>query len=188
MAKILLIRHAKPVIDYSACTYKQARDRLNDYNITNKLDFNGFESLNNALLGAIISDNAPIIYTSSLSRAIETANFIFNPWQLSAQINPIFSEFDLNIINVPLVKFTVKTWFLISRLAWFAGVSNYAKSIKQEINRSKAAACILEQHYLQNQTVIVVGHGLINHFIANFFRKNGFQVKKHKENEFYTIS
>jgi len=35
--KILLIRHCKPVIDYSKCGYIEATKRIHEYNATKKI-------------------------------------------------------------------------------------------------------------------------------------------------------
>lgn len=46
---------------------------------------------------------------------------------------------------------------------------------------------ILEKHHHENTTVILVGHGLMNRFIARYFQKSGLEVTKRKQNNLYVI-
>jgi broad specificity phosphatase PhoE len=184
---IILFRHAKPIIDYSSCKYDRAIDRLNDYNSTLDLKFDDLESLSDELKTILLQNNPVIVYSSKLPRTIATADYIFNPLEISVNNNPIFSEFELDILKIPKLKLSVQIWFFISRIAWILGIRNRAKSIFHEINRSKIAAKILEKHYYDNTTVILVGHARMNKYIAKYFQQHGFHVTKRKQNDFYTI-
>jgi broad specificity phosphatase PhoE len=183
---IILFRHAKPIIDYGSCDYRRAIDRLKDYNSTFDLKFNDLDSLRDELKAIVLQNNPVVVYSSGLPRAIATADYIFNPLDLKTNKNFIFSEFDLNLVKLPMVKLRVQSWFFISRITWFMGIRNKAKSLLHEIHRSKTAAKILERDHHENITVILVGHALMNRFIASYFKKSGLHVTK-KKNSFYII-
>ena len=184
---IILFRHAKPVIDYSSCNYGDAIDKLNDYNSTFNLKCDELDSLSDELKAIILQNNPVIVYTSALPRSIKTADYIFNPLGVSINNSSIFSEFDLDIFKIPKVKLTVQAWFCISRIAWLFGIKKHAKSLLHEIKRAKIAAKILEKHHHESTTVILVGHGLMNRFIARYFKKSGLYVTKRKQNNLYII-
>ncbi len=184
---IILFRHAKPVIDYGSCNYSGAIDKLNDYNSTFNLNCDQLDSLRDELKTIVLQNNPVLVYSSALPRSIKTAEYIFNPLGVSVNNNSIFSEFDLDIFKIPKVKMTVLAWFCISRIAWLFGIKNQAKSFLHEIKRSKMAAKILERHYHKNTTVILVGHSLMNRFIARYFKKSGLHVTKRKQNNLYII-
>lgn len=184
---IILFRHAKPIIDYGSCNHGQSIDRLNDYNSTINLKFDDLDVLSDELKAIVLQNNSVIVYSSELPRSIATADYIFNPLGVTINKNGIFSEFNLNIFKIPKVKLTVQAWFFISRITWFFGIRNNAKTFLQEINRSKMAAKILEKHHHANTTVILVGHGLMNRFIARFLQKSGLKVTKRKQNNIYVI-
>ena len=184
---IILFRHAKPIIDYGSCDHRCAIERLNDYNSTCDLGLSNMGTLSDEFKALVMRNNPVVVYSSSLPRAIVTADYIFNPLGLKTNSNPVFSEFDLNIINIPKVKLPVQCWFFISRITWFLGNRNKAKSVLHEIRRSKVAAKILEKYHLENMTVILVGHGLMNRFIARYLQKRGLQVSKRTQDGFYVI-
>ena len=184
---IILFRHAKPIIDYSSCNYDGAINRLNDYNSTLELKFDDLGSLSDDLKAIALQNNPVIVYSSELPRAVATADYIFNPLGIAVNIHSIFSEFDLNIFKISKMKLTVRAWFFISRIAWFLGIKNKAKSFPHEIHRSKMAAVILQKHYDENTTVILVGHGLMNRFIARHLQKMGLKITSHKQNNLYLI-
>ncbi len=184
---IILFRHVKPDIDYSSCNYIDAIDKLNNYNSTFNLKYDELGSLSDELKTILQQNNPIIVYSSALPRSIKTAEYIFNPLDVSVNNNSIFSEFDLDIFKIPKIKLTVQAWFCISRIAWLFGIKNHAKSFLHEIKRSKIAAKILEKHYHENTTVILVGHGLMNRFIARYFKKSGLHVTKRKQNSLYII-
>ena len=184
---IILFRHAKPIIDYGSCNHAHSINRLNDYNSTTNLKFDDLDALNDELKAIVLQNNSVIVCSSELPRSIATADYIFNPLGVTINKNRIFSEFDLNIFKIPKVKLTVQVWFFISRITWFFGIKNNAKTFLQEINRSKMAAKILEKHHYENTIVILVGHGLMNRFIARYFQKSGLKVTKRKQNNLYII-
>ena len=184
---IILFRHAKPIIDYSSCNYDSAINRLNDYNSTFDLKFDDLGSLSDDLKAIVFQNNPVIVYSSELTRAVATADYIFNPLGITVNIHSIFSEFDLNIFKISKMKLTVRAWFCISRIAWFFGIKNRAKSFLHEIHRSKMAAEILQKHYDDNITVILVGHGLMNRFIARHLQKIGLKIERRKQNNLYLI-
>lgn len=184
---IILFRHAKPDIDYCACCYKDAVNKLHEYNSTLNLTYDALDEWRDELKTIVRANKPLIVYSSALPRSIKTAEYLFDPLGINVNSHPIFSEFELDILNIPRVVLSVKVWFFISRIAWFLGIRGQSQSVFHELHRSKMAAKLLEKHHHENTTVILVGHGLMNRWIVQYFRKKGLHVTQRKQNNLYII-
>ena len=62
-----------------------------------------------------------------------------------------------------------------------------ASSFATEKKRAKEAAQLLENHLIHGNTVVLVGHGLINKFIESHFKKLGWVIEKGAKNGCFEI-
>lgn len=177
---IILIRHALPDIDYSRCCVEIAEARLKEYNSTEKLRLNQIVPLKNELSSVVPDQEKAIIYASNLPRAITTARYLFDPSIFDININPIFSEFELAIMKVPFVRFSLKNWFFISRIAWCLGFHQNCSSFKKEVMRAKKAMDLLKASSDEGKTIVLVGHGFMNRCIKIYLKKEGWVVPQDK--------
>lgn len=184
---IILIRHATPIIDYDACRYKSACDRMNAYNSTQEVKYDEIDPLLNEIRALVHTNNHVVVFTSILPRAINTAQYIFDSSAVSTISHPIFSEFDLDILKIPIIQLSTKGWFFISRVAWLLGMKGRSSSFSDERKRAKAASKILREHHKKNTTVILVGHAFMNKFIGRQLKKKGFYLTNKKQNGSFEI-
>lgn len=174
---LILIRHATSNINYNACNANEACKRISSYNTTSSLNFNEIDDKKNYLLNLVSDADKLRIYSSALPRAASTADHIFNRKYGSILQDPLFNEFDLQILRLPFIKLPTKGWLFISRLFWFFGMSRGARSFSIEKLRVKKAARKIEQSLNSGMCVVLVGHGLFNKFLERIFLKKGWSIK-----------
>ena len=125
------------------------------------------------------------VFCSTSPRSFRTAKAIFN----NSDINPDnrFVEFDLRIFQIPLVKLKFKTWILISRILWFAGLLGRVRSFKLENKRAfNCVKCLIDTHK-KYSNIVLVSHGLINMFIEKNLIRYGYKRKYKIRNGNFTI-
>ena len=64
------------------------------------------------------------------------------------------------------MKLKPSVWAVIFRILWFAGYSHNAESITKGRSRVKEAARLLITEAESKQSVLLVGHGILNRMIA----------------------
>ncbi len=78
----------------------------------------------------------------------------------------IFREMNIPYFdNVP-IKLPIKVWVPILRGLWFLGFSKNTESISVAKSRLKQASEKLVELAAEHQSVLFVGHGFLNHYIA----------------------
>lgn len=184
---IILIRHAAPLVDDNACCNLIAQNRMKQYNATEQLKYHEIDPLLTQLHSLIGNHQNTLVYTSDLPRSINTAHYIFDSLNIKISSNPLFSEFDLNILKIPLIKLSTKKWFFISRIAWALGIKNQARSFKEEKSRAKNASTILEKNHALNTTIVLVGHAFMNRYIKKALEEKNWTLKTHKKNDCFEI-
>ena len=134
MPKIVLIRHATPLVDSSKCDATVAQNRLINYNQTEHL---ALDELNSFKQSSAYQDILLIekVFVSPLIRAQKTAEALFpNNERITLED---LKEFDLKIINIPKIKLTLNLWFILSRILWLLGFNKTQNSIHKEKNALK---------------------------------------------------
>lgn len=111
------------------------------------------------------------IVCSDLARSVHSTQLI--GYQSSHLIDAIFREAELQDIRIPLLRLTPHTWSIVFRLFWFAGISNKAESIEPFKQRVSLAAAKLVQLAHEHDSILLIGHGIINRFLAKELLSNG---------------
>lgn len=168
---IVLIRHATPKIDYSSCNYQTAKRRLQDYNLTEDIEENEINTFLSSSLFLKIKERDPIIYSSPVGRAVRTCQLLFKHAD-SYTIKPELREVGLEILFLPLLKIKVRTWFLLSRIAWLLGLSNEKEKVKHAVYRSEHLFPLLEF----NDDVVIVSHGYLIHYLKKILKKKQYKI------------
>jgi broad specificity phosphatase PhoE len=171
--QISLIRHGK-----SRLTENEKITPLVFKKWVEKYDFNGVyeeSSYPSATLEKVTSAN--IIVTSDLKRAVESAR-ILNP---ASKIipDPLFREVELPSRSFPLfnVKLKPSKWAIMFRLFWFSGYSKECESFAEAKLRASRASLRLIDYANEYNSVVLVGHGFFNRFIAKELQKKGWRGK-----------
>lgn len=166
MKRIILIRHAKVESDN-----------------TQKIDTHALKNwIYNYDTAPIASDslptketlslvhNADVVVTSTLRRAIDSANV------LGVEIhekNSLFNEVGIPDVHLPFLKLRPKAWLVILRVLLLLKLGKQDKTFKVSKARSLEATqrlLILTKKY---ENVVLVGHGGMNWLIRKALMKEG---------------
>lgn len=175
MLQIYLIRHAKPDLEKKFfCSAQQAQNYIENYNKA---------PIQNITTGRVkIEFYKPHqIYCSSLPRSQETALKLFGD-ACSIVSDSIFREFELKIINAnAIVNLPLGLWKGLSRVSWLLGFNHQGiESHKKAKRRAVLSADNLENIARQEETAILVGHGMMNAAIAKELKKRGWRFVRKK--------
>ncbi|KAB2962227.1 histidine phosphatase family protein [Zoogloea sp.] len=165
--QIVLMRHGKPEID------KHLR--------LNAMEFGAWvEKYNAAAIDAECkppqaaieqAKQSTFIVCSNLTRSLESAKTIgIGRLGLS---DPMFREMEMPHAEWHFPKLSVLAWSVIFRLAWAFGYSAGVESFKAAKERARNCAEHLASLASVHGTVLFVGHGSLNWFIAKNLKKMG---------------
>jgi len=170
LSQIVLLRHGEPALNKKGWRKrKQAVQFTKDYDsvgiytpefIPLKLQLNELE----------------VIYTSSINRSISTAQQVFDLMEIQVP-EPMFREFERKIISFPNIKLPLKLWLGMSRISWLMGLNDKGiEKFSEARNRAREAAIFLEKDAFRNGKTLLVSHGLLNHYLVKYLKKNGWKV------------
>ncbi len=106
----------------------------------------------------------PFIVCSDLTRSLDSAKILGYP--SPDLIDPQFREAELTSIMIPIIKLTPHVWSMVYRVFWFVGISGKAESLDTFKLRVSLATEKLIQLAKTHNSVLFIGHGIINRFIA----------------------
>ena len=156
--KITLLRHGRPDFDWD--------QRIKGTEMgcgIEAYDLAGIIDTPPEKLKAIVSQHN-IVVCSDLTRSLQSAKAMgVRKIHVS---DPIFREMSIPYFNNMSITFSVKLWVLILRGLWFLGFSKNSESIVEAKQRAKLASEKLIDLVVKNDSVLFVGHGFINHYIA----------------------
>jgi broad specificity phosphatase PhoE len=124
---------------------------------------------------------AKIIITSELKRAVESARLL-NPVTKIIS-DPLFRETELPFNSSQLfnVKLKPSIWAIVLRILWFSGYSNECESLNQAKFRANKASQQLIDYANEYKSVVLVGHGFFNMFIAKELQKKGWKGTRKRD-------
>ena len=170
--QIVLLRHGKvnypPIQILSAAGFSHW---VNEYNS------NGLDTASQPTPGAIsIASQVNAVVCSDLPRSLESAQALqVNNVVLS---DALFKEADLPVANWRFPLLSIRIWVIIFRLAWLFGYSSNSESFKEAKARAIKATLKLIELAEEHQSVLFVGHGLMNRFITSQLIKHGWKGPK----------
>lgn len=171
MLQIYLIRHAKPNVKknwfYSA---DEAMQYVLDYNSVPIIPFDP------SLVVVNLNSNH-IIYCSSLPRAQETALKIFGD-KFPVVSDSIFREFEIRMISASsFLKMPLGIWQAFSRGSWMLGFNHRGIESRKEARlRARQASENLIKVAYDEETAVLVAHGMLNGAIAKELEKKGWKL------------
>lgn len=184
---ILLIRHCTPRIDYnSKYNHDEANNIVTQYNSTSDIAIEEIDKIKTHIEG-FLKEKKSIVLSSSMPRALITAKCMFGK-NYDILVDKNFIEFDLKFIKIPLIKLKFGTWAAVSRLLWFVGIGKTDRKFRTEKLRAEECAEILYQKSLENNSVALVAHGMINYFIEKRLRYRGYKRISKATNGFCSIT
>ncbi len=175
--KITIMRHGRPAFDWEI-----------------SVKGSDFKSLESAYDTAGISDtpaedilsnigNHNFIVCSNLPRSLESAKAIgVSTVHLSSDL---FREMNLPYFDRVPVKLPLKLWVTILRSLWFMGFSKNTESITTAKARAKIAAIKLADLAVTHNSVLLVGHGFLNHYVAKHLLANNWKGPSSPGNKYW---
>ena len=161
--KIVIYRHAKPVVSWneiiSGRDFPSWVSRYNDSGIIK--------------IGPRMKKEK-VVLTSNLKRSMETGNLIGE----KIIPNSIFCEAEVPLIKFPAIRIRAKFWMALSRFLWLFGVKKNCESFKNAKKRAVRIIENIESHLLENQRVVIVGHGFMNRLIKKKLIQRGWSLSQ----------
>jgi len=167
LCQIILLRHGEPALKKKgwrkrkdAMKYIRAYDSVRVYPPT-------------YLPVMLETGDLDKIYTSIINRSVSTSEQLFQRPEDHVS-DSIFREFERKIFSFPNIKLPLKWWLTVSRSLWFMGLNKKGiERFSKAKERASEAAVILENNATENGKTLLVSHGLINHFLVKYLKKNG---------------
>lgn len=113
------------------------------------------------------------VVASDLPRALSSAELLG-----VANVNyaePLFREMGMPYANFPAPKLSPNLWALWFRCWWFMGCSPNSESFVAAKSRAVDAALRLMELAKHHESVLFVGHGLLNRYVAQCLRANAWR-------------
>ncbi|WP_286230405.1 histidine phosphatase family protein [Neobacillus mesonae] len=171
--EISLIRHGKSKhVDNNLMTCMEFQGWVEKYDRSGVFEEKYYPSLALEKIAA-----ANLIITSDLKRSIESASLL-NP-NIKAIVDKLYREVELPVLpRIAGVKLSPASWAVMLRCLWFIGYSRQCESIARAKQRAKLAAEQLVKQAEDHHSVVLVGHGFFNRFIAKELKKMGWEGKR----------
>ncbi len=170
--QIVLLRHGKPdVSEHRKFRANELHRWIESYNSA------GIISEHVPSRGAIeITSVCNTVVCSDLERSVESARAL-GVKKISV-IEPMFREMGLPFCSFPTLKLSPSIWAAFFRVLWFLGYSSNSESIHEARLRASIGANRLIEMARKNGSVLLIGHGFANRFIAKELLSEGWQGPK----------
>jgi len=169
---IVIMRHGKPVAPVI--------DRLKAGELPVWLEAYDSAGINQHQLppaSAIeIAAGCNAVVCSDLPRSIQTAQAL-NKKHIHLSDSG-FREIGLPYANWNSPRLPPKIWVALFRFLWFLGYASNGESLHSARLRARVGAEMLMKAAAESGSVLFVGHGLINHLIAQELLRSGWQGPK----------
>ncbi len=165
--KIVLMRHGKPRID------KHLRLNAAEFGAwVEKYNAAGIDSECQPPLEAIEqATKCAFTVCSNLARSVESAKAL--GVERIGVCSSMFREMDMPHATWRFPSISLLAWSVFFRLAWAFGYSANAESFKAAKTRARGCAEHLANLSSTHGTVLFVGHGSLNWFIAKYLKRMG---------------
>jgi broad specificity phosphatase PhoE len=123
---------------------------------------------------------------SNLPRSLESANAL----GLGGVgiCDPAFREMEMPHAAWRFPKLPLVAWSVFFRLAWVLGYSANAESFKAARARARSCAKQLTDLAIAHDTVLFIGHGSLNWFIAKYLKGMGWQCAEEPPGKYWEFS
>jgi len=182
--RIVLLRHGKPKIDLHSmrrnrCSSANLGNLINSYNLVGISDD---DKVTDEVIE--LAATCDVLIHSDLLRSIDSARML-GQHDIMHYSDSIFREPTLPFANWNYPRLTLFTWFILFRALWYLGYSNNAESISSTRKRAVYGATKLKNFADKHGSVILVGHGVINRFIAKELLYSGWKGPKTPGNNYW---
>ncbi len=180
--KIILIRHAK--VDQKRPLLCSASKAVLIYKQYNEKSTHSFEP---ERIRRMIPEDQQVVFSSTMIRAIETARILF-PEADTIITSPLFDEYSLPMVSIPLLPLPYPAWTFLSRFFWITRLNSHGETRRHAIKRMKQATNKLIDLTQKQGTVMVVCHGYIIRDIRKQLKNRGWQIEINEGNKTLSVS
>jgi len=157
--KIVILRHGKPSLpSWQWIKAIELRDWIDAYNRA------GIQDAVPATKALDAARECSVIVTSDLARSIESAKALAKG--IPTLSESLFREAGLPFCPVGNIKMSPLAWALFFRLLWAFGFEANGEPVRLFKDRSRKAADRLIELAKEQGSVLFVGHGIMNAYIA----------------------
>lgn len=167
--QIVLLRHGLPMID------RDRRVNATDFGVwVSEYDAVGIDARHRPPQAAIEqARGCAFVVCSSLPRSLESARAL--GMENIGACEPLFREMGMPYANWRFPRLGLAVWSVLFRLMWAVGYSANAEPFKEARERARACAERLADLASLHGTVLLVGHGSLNWFIARYLKSMGWK-------------
>ena len=156
--EITLIRHGRPEVGLKGIARANDIPKIiENYNQSSIIDLPPEESIQQSV-------RCNVAICSNLPRSLKSAEALgFKNIQVS---DSIYREIDLPHFKQGPVVLPLSIWLALLRVMSLFGFSKNGESVSMAKKRANLAVSKLIEHASEFQSVVLVGHGFMNYFIA----------------------
>jgi broad specificity phosphatase PhoE len=177
--KIILMRHGKPLLTQTGWIAPVGMERwIEHYNLS-EVEADGIP-INSLKL----ANSVACIVASTATRALSSVQALGHTASVA---DPVFCEAQLPFALWCFPRLSPFVWVAFFRLLWFFGYSQNSESIQVTKTRAKVAAHKLIS-LAEKGSVLLLGHGIMNHLIAKELIVLGWGSSTRKESKYWSAS
>ena len=179
--QVVLIRHAEPDVVHDGWRNRhEAIEYIHEYDSASVKPFE---------VKPVCADQMKVenVYHSNMVRSRETAHLTFGD-DVNYIEKPLFREVERQILPFANINMPGGFWSAASRILWFFGANDdQIETAREAEERVKRATAFLENHAVEEGTVVLVAHGFLNEFLIRQFEKEGWHEVYDGGNEFLSV-
>jgi hypothetical protein len=177
--EIILMRHAKPILSEDGWIAPAEMERWIEHYDLSEVEAEGIP-----VVSLTLASSAALIVASTASRALSSVQALGHTPLVA---DTIFCEAPLPFALWRFPRLSPFVWCAFFRLLWFFGYSRGSASLQATQIRAKAAAHKLIS-LAENGTVLLMGHGIMNHLIAKELIALGWASPSKLKNKYWSAS
>lgn len=159
MIQIILLRHGRTSLPpWPWITAREIGNWIAAYNSA------GIQDMPPPAAAMDVARQCKVIVTSDLLRSVESGRALGSRTPMIS--DGLFREVGLPYGAAPVLKMPSFVWAVLFRFVWAFGFKNNGESVHAFGKRSQRAAMHLISLAREHDAVLLVGHGLINRYIA----------------------
>ena len=184
--KIVIMRHGQPLIDLESMKKnKISPDLLGE--IVNEYELGEINRSITPPEGSLkIGKSCNHVISSDLPRAIDSIAML--GLESKNTSHQCFRESGLPYLAWQKPKLSFFTWAIIFRVAWLFGFSNNGESIKKAKGRAVIGAAKLHKLAHENDSVFLLGHGIINRLLAKQLKTLGWKKVENTGEKYWSYT
>jgi broad specificity phosphatase PhoE len=176
--EIILARHGRPTLDHWAwITPRQLGDSIRAWDSADIAT--GEVPLDTQRRAAA----SKVIVSSTLRRSMQSAEQLCASRKILCE--QLFCEAELPHSNWRVPRLPLSLWGVLFRVAWFCGYSSNAEPVSIASERARRSAERLIDLARQNDSVFLVGHGIMTMLIAKQLLLLGWSGPKRPANKYW---